>query len=61
MSKPETVFTDFGKASLSLAEFLEHDPKLDMVEQIFIENHMHVIGLAFGAWKRRNLSKQREG
>ena len=53
MSKPNSTLSEFGKCVLALAEWLEQDPPLDMVEQVFIENHVHVLRLSFGAWKRR--------
>lgn len=58
MSKLDHALSEFGKCTLALAEWLEEDPPLDMVEQIFIENHIHVLRLAYGAWKRRESTKR---
>jgi hypothetical protein len=50
--------SEFGKCSLALTELLEQDMPLDMVEEMFIENHIRVIQLAYGAWKRRNVGDE---
>ena len=52
--KPDQTLSEFGKCAMSLAELLEHDPQLGLIEQIFIENHIHVLHLAYSTWKRRN-------
>ncbi len=57
MVNPNTL-SEFGKCTLALAERLEEDPPLDMVEQIFIENHIYVLQMAYGAWKRRESNKR---
>ena len=57
MSKLDDTLLEFGKCTLALTEMLEENPPLDMVEQLFIENHLHVLQLAYGAWKRRENTK----
>ena len=54
MTKPNPTLSEFGKCTLALTELLGADPPLDIIEQIFLENHIHVLQLAYGAWKRRN-------
>lgn len=56
MPKRHKSMSEFAHSTLSLTEFLEEDPELDIVEQIFIENHIYVVRSAYGAWKRRHPS-----
>jgi hypothetical protein len=55
---PDDVLSSFGKCTLGLAALLEDNPKLNHIEQMFIENHMTVIQLAYSAWKRNNKQMQ---
>ena len=50
----DRTLSDFGKSTLSLAEMLERDPQLGLIEQVFIENHIHILQSAYNTWKRRN-------
>ncbi|BFU94430.1 MAG: protein of unknown function [Nitrospira sp.] len=58
MPKRHKSMSEFAHSTLSLTEFLEEDPDLDIVEQIFIENHIYVVRSAYGAWKRRHPSER---
>jgi hypothetical protein len=40
-----------------LAKWLEEDPALGVIEQVFIENHFHIIQSAYSSWRRRHLRK----
>jgi len=42
---------------MALAERLEHDAQYGLIEQVFIENHIHIIQSVYSSWKRRHLSK----
>jgi len=42
---------------MALVERLEGDPQFGLIEQVFIENHIHIIQSAYSSWKRRHLSK----
>jgi len=43
---------------MALVQRLEgNDSQFGLIEQVFIENHIHIIQSAYSAWKRRNLSK----
>ena len=50
-----TLLTDFSKSARLLAQWLEEGPKLGTIEQIALENHIHVIHFSYGAWKRQRL------
>ena len=49
--------SDFAKSTMALAQRLEEDPHLGVIEQVFIENHIHIIQSAYSSWKRRGHTK----
>ena len=53
----DRILSDFGKSVMALAERLEENPPFGLIEQVFIENHMHIIQSAYSTWKRRHLRK----
>lgn len=55
--KADGALSEFGKNSMALAEMLEHNMQIGLIEQIFIENHIHIIQSAYGSWKRRRRLK----
>lgn len=48
------ILNNFGKSTRALTNLLEEDASFGTVEQVLIENHIHVIRVAFGTWVRRN-------
>ena len=50
---PDPVLMNFGKSAIALAELLEQDPAFGPMEQMLIENHLHILHMAYSAWKRR--------
>ena len=52
----DPTLAEFGKCTLALTELLQKDVQLDMMEQMFIENHIEVVRVTFNAWKRRKTS-----
>jgi hypothetical protein len=54
----DRILSEFGKSAMALVQRLEgNDSQFGLIEQVFIENHIHIIQSAYSAWKRRNLSK----
>lgn len=53
----DRILSDFGKSAMALALRLENEPDFGLIEQVFIENHIHIIQSAYSSWKRRQLSK----
>jgi hypothetical protein len=47
--------SEFGKHILDMIKWLEQDPKLDMVDQLLIENHLQVLQMAYAGWKSRHI------
>jgi hypothetical protein len=53
----DRVLSDFGKSTMALAERLEGDSQYGLIEQVFIENHIHIIQTVYSSWKRRQLTR----
>jgi len=53
----DKALSDFGKSAMALVQRLEGDPQFGLIEQVFIENHIHIIQSAYSSWKRRHLGK----
>jgi len=50
---PDPVLMNFGKSAIALADLLGEHPRLGTMEQMLIENHLHILHMAYSAWKRR--------
>ena len=48
---------DCVNSAMALAQRLEEDPHLGLIEQVFIENHIHIIQSTYSSWKRRRHMK----
>ena len=54
----DRILSEFGKSAMALVESLQgDDSQFGLIEQVFIENHIHIIQSAYSSWKRRHLSK----
>ena len=58
--KLNRTLSDFGKSSMALAEMLEGDTRFGLIEQVFIENHIHILQSAYNTWKRRNTPRKEQ-
>jgi hypothetical protein len=61
MAKLNTVLLEYANCSRALADLLKGDPPLTAVDQLLIENHLHVVELAYSAWKRHHGFSDQEG
>jgi len=59
MPKSDDILTAFGESTRILIERLHENPRLNMVEQMFIESHLSLIRSAFEGWKRRNTTSKK--
>ena len=50
---PDPVLVNFGQSAIALVDLLAENPPLETMEQMIIENHLHILQLAYSAWKRR--------
>ena len=53
----DQILSEFGKSAMALAHRLEEDPHFGLIEQVFIENHVHILQSAYNTWKRRHRMK----
>ena len=53
MSKADTRVDDLRKAILQLSEWMEQDPKLDMMHQLAIENGIQMLQIVYLSWEKR--------
>jgi len=57
MSQRQKLLSDLGKVAQDLKTWLHENPKMDMIDQLYIENHIELIRFSYSAWK----SKQVQG
>lgn len=55
---PDPVLLTFGRSAIALADLLEQNPQFGPMEQMLIENHLHIVHMAYHTWKRRQDSVQ---
>ena len=55
---PNTVLVGFEKSVIAMAELLEQNPAFGPMEQMLIENHLHILHMAYHSWKRRQYPGQ---
>ena len=53
----DKTLTEFGKCAVALRNLLDEDSSLDDMESLFIENHFHVVQMAYLRWKRKHQNK----
>ena len=53
MAKSNDILAGFGLCTRALIELLHENPRLEMVEQMYIENHLALIRTTYEGWKRR--------
>jgi hypothetical protein len=59
MTDRTKIFTDLGKITRQLTEWLEESPRLDVMEQLSIENNLQMAQFTYATWKRRNSVEDR--
>lgn len=59
MAKSNDILGTFGECTRALIELLHENPRLEMVEQMFLESHLALIRTAYDGWKRRNSAPQK--
>jgi hypothetical protein len=53
-NETDNTLREFGKCAVALRNVLYQDRSLNEVEFLFIENHFHVIQMAYLRWKRKH-------
>lgn len=57
MPNRNVLLPELGRLTIELKSWLEKGPKLDLTDQMFLENHLHVLHLSYATWKSRYLGK----
>ncbi len=60
MPKRDSELIEFGKCAQALAKWLDKGLTLDIVDQIWLENHLELIQMAYSAWKRRHAAEDQQ-
>ena len=53
-NEPEETLRVFARYAVALRNVLYEDKPLNEMEVVFIENHFHVLEMAFLRWKRQH-------
>jgi hypothetical protein len=61
MANRDVLLPELGRLTLELKSWLEKGPILDLTDQMFIENHLHVLHLSYATWKKKFLHKTTTG
>jgi hypothetical protein len=54
MPKRSKILTDLRRATLEVKKWMEKNPQLDVMDQIFIENDIQMLQMTYASWKSRN-------
>ena len=58
MAEQHALLADFGKCARLLAQWLDEGGQLTSIEQVSLDNHLHVVHFSYGAWKRKQKHQQ---
>lgn len=59
MPKRYTILTNLEKATIGFMKWLEEDPRLDMMDRLFIENHLQMALFTYATWKARDALREK--
>ena len=54
MPNRNKILTDLRRVTLELKKWMEKNPHIDMMDQIFIENNIQMLQMTYTTWKSRN-------
>lgn len=54
MPKRNKILTDLRRATLEVKKWMDKNPRLDVMDQIFIENNIQMLHMTYSSWKSRN-------
>ena len=57
MPNRDVLLPELAKLTMEVKSWLEKGPTLDLTDQMFIENHLHVLHLSYATWKARQKDK----
>jgi hypothetical protein len=53
MAQRNELLTDLGRVTQGLREWLEENPQIDIIDQLYIENHIALVRMSYSAWKSK--------
>ena len=56
MAKDQALY-EFGKSVKEISNLLESDCPMNQNEELFLGNHLSLLGMAYAGWKLRNSSR----
>jgi hypothetical protein len=60
MPRRHEILTELGKITEQFKQWLDENPHIDVNDQIFIENHLHIAQFGYTTWKSRATFKERK-
>ena len=59
MEKRHRVLTDLSRATLELKRWMDKNPPLDLLDEMYIENSIEMPRMAYASWKTHDASRRR--
>jgi len=53
MLQRNELLTNLGRVTQGLRKWLEENPQIDMIDQLYIENHLELVRMSYSAWKSK--------
>jgi regulator of replication initiation timing len=57
MPDRDQIFEDLRKVTQQLNALMEKNPDLTIIDQVILENNIHMLQLIYTAWKSRHLQR----
>ena len=54
MPNQKKILSDLRRATLELRKWMEKNPQIDIMDQVFIENTIQMLQMTYTTWKSRN-------
>jgi hypothetical protein len=57
MPGPDQILDDLRKLTQQLNSWMEKNPHLTIIDEVVLENNIHMLQMIYTAWKSRNLKR----
>jgi hypothetical protein len=57
MPGPDQILEDLRKLTQQLNSWMEKNPHLTVIDEVVLENNIHMLQMIYAAWKSRNLKR----
>jgi hypothetical protein len=54
MPNRSELLTELGRVTQKFKKWLDQDPKIDIMDQIYIDNHLEMLQFSYGTWKSKH-------